>query len=40
MASIPKMAKAALASGSPNNNPVVPTQQQVEDLYLRIWNQA
>jgi alcohol dehydrogenase class IV len=40
MDSIPKMAQAALASGSPNNNPVVPTPQQVEDLYVRIWNQA
>jgi len=31
------MAEAALASGSPNNNPVIPTQQEVEDLYQKIW---
>lgn len=37
MNAIPEMARAALASGSPNNNPVIPTQQQIEDLYLDIW---
>ncbi|WP_138420383.1 iron-containing alcohol dehydrogenase [Aquibacillus sediminis] len=30
---IPKMAKDALASGSPGNNPRVPTQAEVEELY-------
>lgn len=38
MNAIPQMARDALASGSPNNNPVVPSQQQIEDLYLNIWN--
>jgi alcohol dehydrogenase class IV len=32
------MASAALASGSPNNNPVIPTQQEVESLYQKIWD--
>jgi alcohol dehydrogenase class IV len=32
------MASAALASGSPNNNPVIPTQEEVEGLYQKIWN--
>jgi len=34
---IPKMAKDALASGSPNNNPKVPTQEEVEQLYKNIY---
>jgi alcohol dehydrogenase class IV len=40
MNAVPAMARAALASGSPNNNPVVPSQQQIEDLYLDIWNKG
>ncbi|MFJ5770907.1 iron-containing alcohol dehydrogenase [Psychrobacillus sp. NPDC093180] len=30
---ISKMAEDALASGSPNNNPKVPTKQEIEELY-------
>lgn len=32
----PKMASDALASGSPNNNPRVPTQDEIVELYLRL----
>jgi len=35
---IPAMAQAALASGSPNNNPVIPTQGQIEQLYRDCWS--
>ena len=34
------MAKAALASGSPNNNPVVPDAAQLEALYHEIWDEG
>jgi alcohol dehydrogenase class IV len=34
---IPMMAQAALASGSPNNNPIIPTQGQIEQLYRECW---
>ncbi|MEU8925703.1 iron-containing alcohol dehydrogenase [Kitasatospora sp. NPDC048545] len=33
----PVMAEQALASGSPANNPVVPTAEQIRDLYARIY---
>jgi alcohol dehydrogenase class IV len=36
-AALPKMAADALASGSPDRNPVVPTQEQIEELYRRAW---
>jgi alcohol dehydrogenase class IV len=36
-AALPKMAQDALASGSPERNPVVPTQEQIEELYRRAW---
>jgi alcohol dehydrogenase class IV len=32
-----KMADDALASGSPQNNPVVPTPDQIAELYARAW---
>jgi alcohol dehydrogenase class IV len=32
-----KMAKDSLASGSPNNNPVIPTEEQIIDLYHKAW---
>jgi len=32
-----KMAADALASGSPQNNPVVPTAQQIVELYQQAW---
>ncbi|MFD9813314.1 iron-containing alcohol dehydrogenase [Streptomyces sp. NPDC059080] len=33
----PLMAEQALASGSPAHNPVVPTTDQIQDLYLQIY---
>lgn len=32
-----KMADDALASGSPQNNPVVPTAEEIVELYQRAW---
>jgi alcohol dehydrogenase len=34
---LPAMAAAALASGSPQNNPVVPTAEEIVALYRRVW---
>jgi len=34
---IPVMAKQALASGSPQNNPRVPTAEEVESIYRQCW---
>ena len=34
---LPKMAEDALASGSPQNNPVVPTAEQIVELYRQAW---
>jgi len=31
------MARQALASGSPNNNPVIPTAEQIIELYKRVY---
>jgi alcohol dehydrogenase class IV len=36
-ASLEKMAADALASGSPQNNPVVPTTGQIVELYRAAW---
>jgi alcohol dehydrogenase len=36
-ASIAKMAADALASGSPDRNPVVPTEEQIVVLYKEAW---
>jgi len=36
-ASLEKMAADALASGSPQNNPVVPTVEQIVQLYRQVW---
>ncbi|MBQ9055530.1 iron-containing alcohol dehydrogenase [Rhodococcus sp. (in: high G+C Gram-positive bacteria)] len=33
----PLMAEQALASGSPNNNPRVPTEAEIRDLYAQIY---
>jgi alcohol dehydrogenase len=35
--SVGKMAADALASGSPDRNPVVPTAEQIADLYREAW---
>ncbi|WP_344301327.1 iron-containing alcohol dehydrogenase [Sinomonas flava] len=35
---VPVMAEQALASGSPGNNPVVPTSAEIEELYLKIYS--
>lgn len=35
--SIPTMAQQALASGSPGNNPRIPTREEIEEIYRRIW---
>ena len=34
---IPLMAEQALASGSPSNNPVVPTAEEIADLYRTVY---
>lgn len=34
---LPVMAKQALASGSPANNPVEPTAEEIEALYRTVW---
>lgn len=33
------MAEQALASGSPSNNPRVPDQAEMIELYEQVWNQ-
>jgi alcohol dehydrogenase class IV len=35
---IPTMAKQALASGSPQNNPRIPTREEIEEIYRQIWS--
>jgi len=34
---IPTMAAQALASGSPQNNPRVPTIEEIETIYRQAW---
>jgi alcohol dehydrogenase class IV len=34
---LPGMAEAALASGSPQNNPLVPSAAEIIELYRRVW---
>ena len=34
---IPTMTAQALASGSPQNNPRVPTADEIGDLYREVW---
>ncbi len=34
---LPAMAEAALASGSPQNNPIVPTTDEIIALYRKVW---
>ena len=38
MQAIPQMAEQALASGSPQNNPRVPTAEEIAALYREVWN--
>lgn len=40
MGRLPLMTAQALASGSPNNNPVVPSAEQIEKLYAQIFKDA
>jgi len=35
--SLELMAEQALASGSPGNNPRIPTQDEIVTLYERAW---
>lgn len=35
---LPVMVQQALASGSPANNPVVPTEEEMVTIYRRAWN--
>jgi alcohol dehydrogenase class IV len=35
---IPTMADQALASGSPQNNPRIPTKKEIEEIYRQIWD--
>ncbi|GHF30811.1 alcohol dehydrogenase [Kordiimonas sediminis] len=37
-AAIPLMAQQAIASGSPGNNPRVPSASEIEELYKEIWD--
>ena len=37
LAAIPTMARQALASGSPQNNPRIPTVEEIEQIYLQAW---
>ncbi len=37
MAVMVTMAEQALASGSPNNNPLIPGQADIEQLYRKVW---
>ena len=37
-AAIPRMARQALASGSPANNPIVPSLDQIESLYAQVYS--
>jgi alcohol dehydrogenase class IV len=37
---IPTMAHQALISGSPDNNPRIPTAQEIEMLYREVWDLA
>lgn len=37
-AALPEMAEQALASGSPSNNPVVPTAEEIVGIYERVFS--
>jgi alcohol dehydrogenase class IV len=36
--SIPTMVEQAIASGSPANNPLIPSAEEIEKLYLNLWS--
>jgi len=40
MSLLPTMAEQALASGSPGNNPRVPSIEEMIDLYTKVWNEG
>lgn len=40
LAAVPKMARDAVASGSPSNNPVVADAEEIDLLYREIWRQS
>jgi alcohol dehydrogenase class IV len=35
---VPTMVEQAIASGSPANNPLIPSAQEIEKLYLNLWS--
>jgi len=37
---VPQMTQDAFDSGSPDNNPRTPTQQELEDLFVRVYDDA
>jgi alcohol dehydrogenase class IV len=37
---MPLMARQALDSGSPGNNPRIPAVEEIEQLYQRVWDAA
>jgi len=37
MKNINKMAEQAIASGSPNNNPIIPSHKELVSLYKKLW---
>ena len=37
---VPKMAQDAIDSGSPDNNPRKPTKAEIEDLFVRVYDDA
>src|SRR5262245_50061756 len=36
--SIPTMVEQAIASGSPANKPLIPSAEEIEQLYLTLWS--
>ncbi|HEV3211411.1 MAG TPA: iron-containing alcohol dehydrogenase [Chthoniobacterales bacterium] len=36
--SIPTMVEQAIASGSPANNPLIPSAEDIEKLYVKLWS--
>jgi alcohol dehydrogenase class IV len=36
--SVPTMVEQAVASGSPANNPLIPSAEEMEELYMNLWS--